>query len=71
MYILYYDPISKMFSLLDNKENKTTFLGPLTHALLKLEEYGLNELQAREAILRAFHGHGDPVELNVSNKYVG
>lgn len=70
MQKLYYDPISKMYSLWCDKENKAHFLGPISHAMLKLMEFGMNELEAREAILRAFHGKGDAIDLNVVKKYV-
>jgi hypothetical protein len=57
---LYYDRLSKMFSLLKDKE--VIFLGPMTHSLLRLQhEFDLTNSQAREALLRAFSNMGDYV----------
>lgn len=59
---LYYDRISKMFSL--QAEEEVLFLGPITHAQLKLKEYGCTASQAREAVLRAVFNMGDAVDLD-------
>lgn len=59
---LYYDRISKMFSL--QAEDEVIFLGPITHAQLKLKEYGCTASQAREAVLRAVFNMGDAVDLD-------
>lgn len=59
---LYYDRISKMFSL--QAEDEVIFLGPITHAQLKLKEYGCTASQAREAVLRAVFNMGDGVDLD-------
>ena len=59
---LYYDRISKMFSL--QAEDEVVFLGPIVHAQLKLKEYGCTASQAREATLRAIFNMGDAVDLD-------
>ena len=59
---LYYDRISKMFSL--QAEEEVLFLGPITHAQLRLKEYGCTASQAREAVLRAVFNMGDAVDLD-------
>lgn len=59
---LYYDRLSKMFSL--QAEDEVIFLGPITHAQLKLKEYGCTTSQAREAVLRAMFNMGDAVDLD-------
>lgn len=59
---LYYDRISKMFSL--QAEDEVIFLGPIVHAQLKLKEYGCTASQAREATLRAVFNMGDAVDLD-------
>ena len=59
---LFYDRLSKMFSL--QTEEEVLFLGPITHAQLKLKEYGCTASQAREAVLRAVFNMGDAVELD-------
>lgn len=60
---LYYDRISKMYSTSDGKQ--TEFLGPITNTMLLLQSnYGLSELQAREATLTATMNGGLPVSLS-------
>jgi len=51
-----------MFSL--QAEDEVIFLGPITHAQLKLKEYGYTASQAREAVLRAVFNTGDAVDLD-------
>lgn len=63
MQQLYYDQISKMFSLAT--EEDVEFLGPITHAQLLLQKkHGLTVSQAREAVLQAFTNMGDAVCLD-------
>jgi hypothetical protein len=59
---LYYDRISKTFTL--ETEESVEFLGPMTHALVKLREKGLTCSQAREAALQAVFNMGAPVNLD-------
>lgn len=59
---LFYDRISKMFSL--QTSTGVEFLGPITHAQLLLQEHGYTPHQAREAVLRAFFNLGDSVDMN-------
>jgi len=59
---LYYDRISKMFTL--EVDDGADFLGPMTHALVKLrKDYDLTPSQAREALLRAVFNNGDAVPV--------
>ena len=66
---LYYDRISKMFSL--QAEDEVIFLGPIVHAQLKLKEYGCTASQAREATLRAVFNMGDAVDLDNVKRMAG
>jgi hypothetical protein len=61
---LYYDRISKMFTL-DAGDSDVVFLGPLVHAMLLLRSYGLTESQAREAALQAMFNMGAAVDLAI------
>lgn len=60
---LYYDPISKMFTLDDDGDVK--FLGPITQAMLTLRhEYEIPVEHAREAVLQAFFNGGDGISVD-------
>lgn len=59
---LYYDTISKFFSLQDHNGH-VEFLGPTKHSMLVLQEAGLTEGQAREAVLRAIFNRGAATDL--------
>lgn len=59
---LYYDRISKMYSL-DAGDDGVVFLGPITQTLLSLKSYGLTDSQAREATLQAMFNMGTAVDL--------
>lgn len=59
---LYYDRISKMFSL--DTGDEVLFLGPTTHSMAKLRELGFSASQAREAVLRAIFNMGDAVDMD-------
>jgi hypothetical protein len=59
---LYYDRVSKMFTL-DAGDEGVMFLGPITNALVMLHSYGLTESQAREAVLQAVFNMGAAVDL--------
>jgi len=59
---LYYDRVSKMFTL-DAGDTGVVFLGPITHALVLLRSYGLTDSQAREAALQAVFNMGAAVDL--------
>lgn len=59
---LYYDRVSKMFTL-DANDDGVVFLGPITHALVMLRSYGLTDSQAREATLQAVFNMGAAVDL--------
>jgi len=59
---LYYDRISKSFTLETSEE--VEFLGPITHAQAKLRERGFTCSQAREATLQAVFNMGSPVNLD-------
>ncbi len=59
---LYYDRVAGMFSL--DTDEGVIFLGPFTHAMLKLKEIGFTMSQAREAILEAFMSGGAPIPLD-------
>jgi len=63
MEYLYYDRLSDMLTL-ESDERGVEFLGPMTHALLKLQEYGYTPSQAREAVLRARFNMGQAVEMD-------
>lgn len=63
---LYYDRLSRMFSL--DMVDSVAFLGGMTHALLKLKEFGLTDSQAREATLQAVFNMGDAVDLEIIKK---
>jgi hypothetical protein len=68
---LYYDRISKMFTLdTCEEEDQVVFLGPITNALvnLKSDKYGFTYSQAREAVLQAVFNMGDAVHLDVIKK---
>ena len=69
---LYYDPISKMYSLV-TEDNTVEFLGPAVHALLKLQDkdHMLDEETAREALVNATLKNGQAVDIDVVKKYVG
>ena len=59
---LYYDRLSKMYSL-DTGED-VEFLGPITHAMIRLKDLAsITMSQAREAVLRAFFNMGEAVCL--------
>jgi len=59
---LYYDNISKMFTL--DTPDDVIFLGPIDYTMLKLKhDYDLTISQAREAVLRAIFNNGDAVSL--------
>lgn len=64
---LYFDKLSNMY-VLDTQdeeaEAQVLFLGPMTTAMLKLKEIGLNAAQAREAVLRAFFNSGAAINLD-------
>ena len=60
---LYYDRISKMFTL--ETEDEVIFLGPLTHTLVLLrKKYELSADEAREGTLRAIFNAGFPVDID-------
>jgi len=59
---LYYDRVSKMFTL--DKGDDVTFLGPITNALVNLKSEGLSDSQAREAVLQAVFNMGDAVNID-------
>lgn len=63
---LYYDRISKMFTLCnqEDEESEVTFLGPITNALVNLKAKGFTDSQAREAVLQAVFNMGDAVNLD-------
>lgn len=63
---LYYDRLSRMFSL--DMLDSVAFLGGITHALLKLKEFGLTDSQAREATLQAVFNMGGPVDIDMIKK---
>jgi len=62
MNYIYYDRLSEMVSL--ETDEGIEFLGPITHAILKLKSYGYSMSEAREAVLRARFNGGDAVELD-------
>ncbi|MFA5132585.1 MAG: hypothetical protein WC444_04685 [Candidatus Paceibacterota bacterium] len=68
---LYYDVISKMYSL--ETEQGPEFLGPFAHTLLKLKQAGLTEDQSREAVLKAMFGYGRAICLDavIADNLVG
>jgi hypothetical protein len=60
---LYYDRVSKMFTL-DQGDDGVTFLGPMTHAIVTLRsQHGFTDSQAREAVLQAVFNMGDSVDM--------
>lgn len=59
---LYYDRIYKSFTL--ETDEAVEYLGPMTHALVKLREKGLTNSQAQEATLQAVFNMGSPVNLD-------
>jgi hypothetical protein len=60
---LYYDRVSKMYTLDDGDD--VVFLGPITHSLQVLQhKYELTESQATEAVLRAFGNLGAAVDID-------
>ena len=66
---LYYDRVSKVFTLDKGENESPEFLGPITNALLFLRrKYGLTESQAREATLQAVFNMGDAVNLETIKK---
>jgi len=67
---LYYDRVSKMFTL-DAGDDNIVFLGPMTHALVLLRSYGLTESQAREAALQAMFNMGAAVDLAIIQRIAG
>jgi hypothetical protein len=65
---LYYDRVSKMFSLHVPGQG-VVFLGPISNAQLHLREnLKLTPSQAREAVLMAVFNMGDAVDLGVIKK---
>ena len=61
---LYYDRVSDMLTL--ETEEEVVFLGPLTHALVRLrKEYDLTDSQAREAVLQSVFNQGAAVDLDI------
>ena len=64
---LYYDRVSKMFTL-DLGDEGVQFLGPITNALVTLKKYDLTDSQAREAVLQAVMNMGDSVDLGTIRK---
>lgn len=67
---LYYDRVSKMFTL-DAGDDNIVFLGPITNALVLLRSYGLTESQAREAALQAVFNMGTAVDLAIIRRISG
>jgi len=68
---LYYDRVSKMYSL-DVGDGSVEFLGPITNAMLLLKaKYNLTDSQAREAVLQAVFNMGDAVNLTTIQKIAG
>lgn len=63
---LYYDRLSNMCTLVAGGE--VDFLGPPKHALLLLQNHGLTDSQAREAVLQAVFNMGDAVDLSTIRK---
>lgn len=63
---LYYDRVSKMFTLhTEDEDEPVVFLGPITNALVNLKHsYDLTDSQAREAVLQAVFNMGDSVDLD-------
>ena len=59
---LYYDRVSKMFTLDVGEE--VIFLGPITNAMVNLKNKGFTDSQAREAVLQAVFNMGDAVRLD-------
>lgn len=59
---LYYDRVSKMFTL--DKGEDVVFLGPITNALVNLKSEGFSDSQAREAVLQAVFNMGDSVNMD-------
>jgi hypothetical protein len=66
---LSYDRISKVFTL--ENEEEVEFLGPITHAQIKLRHYGFSASQAREAVLQAIFNTGAPVDLDAVRRVAG
>lgn len=64
MDYLYYDRLSDMLTLTTGDGEEVEFLGPLTHAMLKMQSYGYSQSQARESVLRAYFNGGQAVELD-------
>lgn len=67
---LYYDRVSKMFTLdTGDEESPVVFLGPITNALVNLrKKFKLTDSQAREAVLQAVFNMGDSVDLDTIKK---
>ena len=65
---LYYDRVSKMFTLDLGDNEGVAFLGPITNTLVSLKKYGLTDSQAREATLQAVFNMGDSVDLEIIKK---
>lgn len=66
---LYYDRVSKMFTLDLGDDEGVIFLGPITNALVNLKRtYGLTDSQAREAVLQAVFNMGDSVDIATVKK---
>ena len=59
---LYYDTYSNSLTL--EVDDDVLFLGPITHAIVKLQSYGFESSVAREAVLRAVFLHGDQVDMD-------
>jgi hypothetical protein len=67
MGYLYYDRVSKMFTLAADGE--VAFLGPTTQSLLRLQSFGFTPSQAREAVLQAVFNMGDAVDLDFISRF--
>jgi len=66
---LFYDRVSKMFTLVAREE--VIFLGPITHSVQKLKQYGFTCNQAREAVLQAVFNGGAPVNMHTIERIAG
>lgn len=64
---LYFDNITGNFTL-KLPGGKPEFLGAWDYASMRLQEHGLTEIQAREAMLQAFFGRGLAVSLENTKK---
>lgn len=60
---LFFDRLSETYTLDNGKE--VIFLGPMTYTMQKLiKEYGLTDMDAREAVLEAFFNPGYAINLD-------